>query len=175
MTCPKCSKPSNKHYSSKEATYILNNDDVWSWWFDFGSTEYGFFTIDHIPGNYPSLEIGSCFKDKEEGYKRLAEMTEDEGWIFVKGKDKFSAAYGAEVGGQESEVRVLDRGQDVGGGIKYYALLDTEEIVALGECADIGEAFEKEPQNAHWLFSENGLRDMLNKIQEVLDKENNKR
>lgn len=185
MTCPKCGQPSNKRYSSKEATYILNNHDYWSWWFDFGSTEYGFYTIDHIPGNYPSLEIGSCFRDKDEGHERLAEMTEEEGWEFIKGGDKFSAAYGAlegaegrsqksEVGGQESEARVLDRGQDVGGGIKYYALLDTEGIVALGECEDIGEAFEKEPQNAHWLFSENGLRDMLNKIQEVLDKENKK-
>jgi len=109
MTCPKCSKPHNKHYSSKEATYILNNEDSWSWWFDFGSAEYGFFTIDHIPGNYPSLEVGSCFRDKDEGHERLAEMTEEEGWEFIKGGERFAAARS-----QRSEVRSRKSGYGIG-------------------------------------------------------------
>lgn len=79
-----------KYFTSKEATFILRNEDSRSWWFDFQNPPYGFFIIDYLPLNSPSLEVNFGHINKEEGHNRVKEMTEDEGWEFLKGKEGFN-------------------------------------------------------------------------------------
>ena len=78
---------SPKYFTSKEAIFILGNEDSRSWWFDFNDPLYGFFVIDYLPLNSPSLEVGFGYTNKEDGYNRVKEMTEDEGWEFIKGEE----------------------------------------------------------------------------------------
>lgn len=79
---PKC-------FTSKEATFILRNGDSRSWWFEIQDPLYSFFIIDYAPENYPSLEVNFGYKCKEDGYKRIKEMYENEGWELIRGKDEF--------------------------------------------------------------------------------------
>lgn len=78
-----------KYFTSKEATFILGNGDSRSWWFDFQDPLYGIFIIDYLPYNSPSLEVNFGYINKEDGYNRIREMTLDEGWEFLQGKDTF--------------------------------------------------------------------------------------
>ena len=38
--------------------------------------------------------------------------------------------------------------------MRYFAMTDDEKIVDLGECINIAYAFQREPPNTHWVFSE---------------------
>lgn len=53
--------------------------------------------------------------------------------------------------------------------MKYFAILDTEEIVLIGEFDTITDAFDNEPPNTHWVYSEDGLRVLRDNINEVLN------
>jgi len=52
--------------------------------------------------------------------------------------------------------------------MKYFAMLDTEEVVLIGEYGDINDAMNDEPANTHWVFSEQSLIDLRDNINEVL-------
>lgn len=51
--------------------------------------------------------------------------------------------------------------------MKFYAMLDDQSVQVV--VADsFNEAFDKEPPNTHWLFSEEGLREFLVNAQAAL-------
>ena len=52
--------------------------------------------------------------------------------------------------------------------MRYFAMTDQEEITLIGDFEDIQEAFDKEPSGTHWVFSEEGLRQFADKIEEIL-------
>ena len=52
--------------------------------------------------------------------------------------------------------------------MKYFALLDTEYLVIIGDYPSIREAMDDEPGNTVWTFSEDDLRALEEKIQEAL-------
>lgn len=74
-TIPQC-------FSSKDAIFKLSNGDDRSWWFVH---EDEYLVVDYVPCGYPELEVG-CFFDNH--------MTNNEGWEFISGEDKFLEAYG---------------------------------------------------------------------------------
>ena len=79
-----------KYFTSKEATFVLNNEDSRSWWFDFYDPLYGFFVIDYLSLNSPSLEVNFVYANKADGHNRIKEMVDNEGWILLKGKEIFN-------------------------------------------------------------------------------------
>ena len=50
----------------------------------------------------------------------------------------------------------------------YFAMTDSEEIIPLGVCKNISEAFDREPPNTHWVFSREGLTALYEKIGKLL-------
>lgn len=52
--------------------------------------------------------------------------------------------------------------------MKYFALLDTEDLVIIGDYPSVYEALDNKPGNAVWIFSEDELRALEEKIQEAL-------
>jgi hypothetical protein len=52
--------------------------------------------------------------------------------------------------------------------MRYFAMLDTEEVVLIGEFEDIADVFNKEPPRTHWIFSEEGLRTLAEQIERAL-------
>jgi predicted dienelactone hydrolase len=52
--------------------------------------------------------------------------------------------------------------------MRYFAMLDTEKIRPLGECASVDEAYEKEPGSSHWMFDEMTLRAFIAEAQAAL-------
>lgn len=60
--------------------------------------------------------------------------------------------------------------------MKYFAMMDTEEVRPLGECEDFERAAEKADSSAfvgggccHWIFSEERLRLFKQNIEDVLN------
>ena len=76
-----------KYFSSKEATFILGNEDSRSWWFDFNDPIHNFFIIDYLPLNSPSLEVSFSYANKIDGHRRARDMVDYEGWHFLKGEE----------------------------------------------------------------------------------------
>ena len=62
-----------KYFTSKEATFVLNNED-----------------IDYLSLNSPSLEVNFVYANKANGHNRIKEMVDNEGWILLKGKEIFN-------------------------------------------------------------------------------------
>jgi hypothetical protein len=50
---------------------------------------------------------------------------------------------------------------------RWFAMLDTGELVEI-DAYTINEAFEKEPANTHWVFSEGGIREFVASALELL-------
>ena len=73
------------YLTSKDAILILANGESISWWFKVKHPEKKFFIIDYIPENYPSLDVGFCYRNTEDAVKRVKEMVENEGWYIAKG------------------------------------------------------------------------------------------
>jgi len=70
-----------RYFTSKDAVVIISKDDATSWWFEFNGR---WFVIDYIPQNYPQLEVGYFFGNRQEAYERLKEMCTLEGWCLLK-------------------------------------------------------------------------------------------
>ena len=51
---------------------------------------------------------------------------------------------------------------------RYYACVDGERIVPLGECECFDDADEKSPAGTMWLYDEAGLRALFTSIKEEL-------
>ena len=47
---------------------------------------------------------------------------------------------------------------------KYYALVDGEKVIPLGECESFEEADAKAPPCTTWLYDEEGLRNLAESI-----------
>ena len=52
---------------------------------------------------------------------------------------------------------------------RYYACVDGEGIVPLGECEGFDDADEKAPAGTMWLYDEAGLRALFASIKEELE------
>jgi hypothetical protein len=52
--------------------------------------------------------------------------------------------------------------------MKYFAMLDTEDVVEITDATTYEEAFEREPANTHWVFTEDGLRRFIESATRVL-------
>ena len=56
--------------------------------------------------------------------------------------------------------------------MKYYAFIDTEDFVTIGDFDSIDEALDNEfheTMNTVWVFSEDGARALFAKMQEELE------
>lgn len=51
---------------------------------------------------------------------------------------------------------------------RYFALLDSGDFVEVGSFDEVEAAFEAEPPDTLWLFTEQGLRSMRNHINQLL-------
>lgn len=51
---------------------------------------------------------------------------------------------------------------------RYYACVDGERVVPLGECECFDDADEKSPAGTMWLYDEAGLRALFASIKEEL-------
>ena len=52
---------------------------------------------------------------------------------------------------------------------RYYACVDGERIVPLGDCECFDDADEKSPAGTMWLYDEAGLRALIASIKEELE------
>ncbi len=53
---------------------------------------------------------------------------------------------------------------------KYFALLDSEKVMSLGNCKNFDEADCRSPRDEGviWIFSESSLRKLQKRIEEIL-------
>lgn len=55
--------------------------------------------------------------------------------------------------------------------MRYFAMTDDEQIVPLGDHEHITEAFDNEPENTQWVFSEKSLNALIGRATAALLKE----
>lgn len=51
---------------------------------------------------------------------------------------------------------------------RYFAFIDSSNVVEVGSFAHIEDAFAAEPKDTIWMFSESCLRDLRSRINELL-------
>jgi len=51
--------------------------------------------------------------------------------------------------------------------MRFYAFLDTEVIVDIGEWNTYDDAFENEPPNTHWVLSREGLEKLVDSLRQL--------
>lgn len=55
---------------------------------------------------------------------------------------------------------------------QYYAIIDTVEVISLGEHEDFDsandEAYDRNPESLNWIVDENDLRELLANITKML-------